>query len=208
MLSESGIDAGNQVTSIIKVNDVGNVTGYQVELSESGKWKGSYMIVKTIKNGQINQFDMKDVTLTNPGASTLKYDSSPSGFNVNPTNLSNANAIPKGGNTVSEVDSLQVNISGTIGTTFGGFNKGFELASNNVFDGYTEDTDNDVIAFFSQYNSESVNAGIAETDFTASSTTSGDSNGISVNNANGGLILPQEKNSKFNLYRKFNFYFI
>jgi len=200
MLSETGVDAGNQVTSVIKVNDVGNVTGYQIELAESGKFKGSYMIIKTIKNGQINQFDMKDVVLTNPGASTLKYDSSPSGFNVNPTNLSNsANSMNKsdfGQKYASDSEIFTVNSSGTIGTSTGGFNKGFELAANGVFDGYSEDDDSDVIAYFSQYNSDSSNIGNPETDFTASSSSTGDSNGINVNDPNGGLILPQEKRSK------------
>lgn len=41
MLSESGIDAGSQLMQIVKVNDVGRVTGYQIELTEPGKWKGN-----------------------------------------------------------------------------------------------------------------------------------------------------------------------
>lgn len=209
MLSESGVDAGNQVTSVVKVNDVGNVTGYQIELAEAGKFKGSYMIIKTIKNGQINQFDMKDVVLTNPGSSTLKYDSSPSGFNINPTNLSNGgNSMNKndfGQKYSSDSEIFTVNSSGTIGTTSGGFNKGFELAANGVFDGYSEDDDSDVIAYFSQYNSDSANIGNPETDFTASSSATGDSNGINVNDPNGGLILPQEKRSKNFIHLKFLF---
>jgi len=198
MFSETGIDSGNQVTSVIKVNDVGTVTGYQIELAESGKWKGAYMIIKTIKNGQINQFDMKDVLLTNPGASTLKYDSSPSGFNVNPTNLSNSNSLPKasGSQYVPDTDNFSVNSNGTIGKTTGGFNQVFELAANNVFDGNSQDDDNDLIAFFSQYNSDSPSSGNGETDFTASSSSSGDTSGINVNDPYGGLILPQEKKSK------------
>lgn len=110
MLSENGIEAGNQVTSVVKVNDVGPVTGYQIEVSEPGKWKGSYMIIKTIKNGEINQFDLKDVALVNPGSSSIKFDSSPSGFNVNPTNLSNSIGIAKTTSSqyVSETEYYQV----------------------------------------------------------------------------------------------------
>lgn len=199
MLSETGIDAGSQVTAVVKVNDVGNVSGYQIELTEPGKWKGSYMIIKTIKNGQVNQFDLKDVSLVNPGASSFKFDSSPSGFFVNPTNLSNSSSQGKSSSSpqyVSESSYYRVNSSGTIGITTGGFNKGFELASNGVFDGNVEDDDNDVIAFFTQYNSDSDSAGIPETDFTASSSATGDANGINVNDPNGGLILPQERRSK------------
>jgi len=198
MLSESGIEAGNQVTSVVKVNDVGAVTGYQCELTESGKWKGSYMIIKTIKNGQVNQFDLKDVALVNPGTSSIKYDSSPSSLNVNPANLSDSNANPKGSiaQYVSTTENYQVNTRGSIGKTSGGFNKGFELAANAVFDGFADDdTDNNYISFFTQYNNDSESAGRPETDFTGSSSATGDANGINVNNCNGGLILPQEKKS-------------
>lgn len=111
MLSESGIEAGNLVTSVIKVNDVGPVTGYQMELSEPGKWKGSYMIIKTIKNGQINQFDLKEVALVNPGTNSFRFDASPSGFNLNPSNLSNSSVIPKSSQKqyVSDMEYYQVN---------------------------------------------------------------------------------------------------
>jgi hypothetical protein len=198
MLSESGIEAGSEITSVIKVNDVGKVSGYIIELTELGKWKGSYMIIKTIKNGQISQFDLKDVALVYPGTSTVKYDSSPSNFNVNPTNLSNSAVMPKVSKSqyVSESSYYQVNSSGTIGITTGGFNKGFDLAANGVFDGYSDDDDNDLIAYFTQYNSDSESVGKVETDFTASSSVSGDANGMNVNDAQGGLILPQERKSK------------
>lgn len=202
MLSETGIEAGNQVTSIVKVNDVGTVTGYTLELAEPGKWKGSYMIIKTIKNGQINQFDLKEVALVNPGSSTIKYDSTPSGFFVNPTNLSNSSQVSQSSSSqyVSESSYYMVNSSGSIGTTTGGFNMGFNLAANGVYDGYTQDDDNDVIAYFTHYASEIENTGKVETDFIASSSATGDTNGINVNDPYGGLILPQE--------RKSNFYFI
>lgn len=66
-----------------------------------------------------------------------------------------------------------------------------------MFDGHSDDDDNDVIAFFTQYNNDPDSAGRPETDFTANSSVSGDAHGIDVNDPYGGLIFPQERKSNF-----------
>lgn len=154
------------------------------------------MIIKTIKTGDVQQFDLKDVSLTNPGASIIKFDSSTSNVNVNPTNLSNNNSIPRATTVGNAPDSndFHVNSFGTIGVTVGGFSKAFEYAAHSVFEGHvSNDDDADAIAYFSNYHNEAYASLSVDTDFTASSSASGDANGINVNNPYGGLILPQDR---------------
>lgn len=79
MLSETGISIGSMAQSIIKANEIGKLTGYKLKITEKGKFKGSYLIVKTIRTGLVDQFDIKDVNLENPGSDSVMYDSAPNG---------------------------------------------------------------------------------------------------------------------------------
>lgn len=74
MFSETGAEINSQITNTIKIIDVGNITGYQIKLAENGKWKGSFMLIKTIKTNQVKQFDLKDVVIENPGKDFYKFD--------------------------------------------------------------------------------------------------------------------------------------
>jgi hypothetical protein len=74
MFSEIGAEINSQITNTIKIIDVGKITGYQIKLAENGRWKGSFMIIKTIKTNQVKQFDLKDVMIENPGKDFYKFD--------------------------------------------------------------------------------------------------------------------------------------
>ena len=74
MFSETGSEINSQITNTIKINDIGKITGYQIKLAENGTWKGSFMLIKTIKTNKVKQFDLKDVTIENPGKDFYKYD--------------------------------------------------------------------------------------------------------------------------------------
>ena len=174
MFSETGAEAGSQIQSVIKVNDLGEITGYYLEMTDPGKWKGSYMIVKTIKNGNINQFDLKDVTLINPGLNFKKFDSSPS-------------PDKKSDDSGPEDDSLKLNDKGLIGKSKGGFNK---LMNSIVED---NDDENDTIKSFAKYETGEDSKDII--DFNASATVSADSKGLNVNKV-GGVIESEEEKSK------------
>lgn len=165
MLSESGAEAGSQITTVIKVNDLSEITGYYIELTEPGKWKGSYMIVKTIKNGIVNQFDMKEVALVNPGLSFKKFDSSPQ---------------PNEGDiTGGEDNSLKVNEKGLIGKSKGGFNNLINIPEAKP------DDINDTIKKFTKYEAGDDAKDII--DFNASASVSADANGLNINKV-GGVI--------------------
>jgi hypothetical protein len=74
MFSETGAEKNSQIQNTIKIHDVGRITGYLIKLAEHGKWKGSYMLVKTIQTNLVKQFDLKDVVLENPGKDFYKFD--------------------------------------------------------------------------------------------------------------------------------------
>lgn len=75
MLSENGIQIGSSVENAVKIIDIGKVSGYRIKISEKGKFKGSHLIVKTIRTGSVDQFDLKDVLLENPGNNLFSFDS-------------------------------------------------------------------------------------------------------------------------------------
>lgn len=108
MLSETGIQIGSQTSYVIKSKDIGKLTGYKLKITEKGKFKASFLIVKTIRTGLIDQFDIKDVNLENPGNDSIMYDSSPN------TNKNTNFAFDK-----DEMDKPKMNT---------GFNKLFEDA--------------------------------------------------------------------------------
>lgn len=173
MFSETGAEAGSQVQTVIKVEDLGDITGYYLELTDPGKWKGAFMIVKTIKNGNLKQFDLKDVALNNPGLNFKKFDSSPE---------------PESGeNSPSGDDSLKVNEKGLIGKGKGGFNNLINIPEEK------EDDENDTIKNFAKY--ETGEDGKDIIDFNASAVVSADSKGLNINKV-GGIIDPVEEKSK------------
>jgi hypothetical protein len=182
MLSETGAEAGSQTVKVIKVDDLGDITGYYLELTDPGKWKGSYMIVKTIKNGAINQFDLKDVALSNPVLPSKKFDSSPE---------------PESGASAPADDSLKVNEKGLIGKSKGGFNSLINIPEEK------DDDENDTIKEFAKYATGDDNAKDI-VDFNASATVSADAKGLNVNKV-GGIIDMSESKSKFYKIHKSNY---
>ena len=171
MLSETGAEAGSQTQTVIKVDELGDITGYYLELTDPGKWKGSYMIVKTIKNGNINQFDLKDVTLTNPGLPSKKFDSSPE---------------PATGENAPDDESLKVNEKGLIGKGKGGFNNLVNIPEEK------DDDENDTIKEFAKYDTGDDNAKDI-VDFNASASVSADAAGLNVNKVGGVIEMSEAK---------------
>ena len=176
MFSETGAEAGSQITTVIKVDDLGGITGYYLEITDPGKWKGAYMIVKIIKNGNINQFDLKDVSLVNPGLNSKKFDSSPQ-----PTE--------NGGG--PEDDSLKVNEKGLIGKSKGGFNNLINIPEEK------DDDENDTIKSFAKYEAGEDSKDII--DFNASASVSADAKGMNINKVGGVIEQSEEKSKILNL---------
>ncbi len=191
MLSDKGCGAGNQITSIIKINDVGNITGYQIELAEKGKWKGSYLIIKKIKDGELKQFDCKDVYLTNPGINNFKYDPSQNRLIVNSSNLAGINNL----NQKNNYEFLSLNDEGIIGKT-GSPNKNFDLADIENLEGDNQDDGSDAISLFSKYESDKRKKSNKYYDLNSSTSATLDSNVINLKENNLGVISSQEKQGK------------
>ena len=182
MFSENGASINSKITNVIKIKDVGKISGYQIRLSESGKWKGAHMITKNIKSGEVSQFDLKDVIIENPGKDFYKYDS-------------NAGAVS------AEVSGeIRIGASGTTAFSSGGFAKIFSMANdifgNNEGDKEQED-DDEGLTELTQEASETASSSSNE-----GSLDSGVSSGVNPNDPNGGLIEQAEKKSKF--YRNFD----
>lgn len=95
MLTETGIGIGAQVIGVIKTKELGKITGYKIEISEPGKFKGSYLLVKDIKSGLISTFDLKEVNLENPIKNSFSYDSEPRDKPENISNLDRNDKKPK-----------------------------------------------------------------------------------------------------------------
>ena len=172
MFSESGLEEGSQEQNVVRVNDLGEITGYYLEMTDPGKWKGGFMIVKTIKTEEMKTFDLKDVSLVNPGLNSKKFDSSPS-----------AEKKAENGGNVNE--SLKVNEKGLIGKSTGGFKNLIDLVQEEKED------ENDVIKSFTKYESGDDSKDIV--DYSATASVSGDSSGLDINKV-GGLIDPKEIN--------------
>lgn len=185
ILSETGAEAGSQTTTVVKVNDLGTITGYYLEMTEPGKWKGSYMIVKTIKNESLVTFDLKDIQLINPGLSSKKFDISPKKEN--------------GASAGEEDESLKLNDKGLIGKTTGGFSNLIKIPEDK------DDDENDTIKKFSKYESGEEAKDII--DFSASVAVSEDSKGLNINKV-GGIIDQSEIKSKILIYLFLLFYLI
>jgi len=180
MFSETGAEMNSQMTNIVKIKDVGNVSGYQIRLAETGKWKGGHMLIKNIKTGVVSQYDLKDVMIENPGKDFYKYDSSP--------------------NSVTSQASMQMKTAsqGTISFSSGGFLKIFssatEVFGNEGGDKNQED-DDEGLTELTQEASETATVGSSEGSLDA-----GVSSGTNANDPYGGLIEKAEKKSKiFNL---------
>lgn len=176
MLSESGAESGSEITTVVKVNDLGTITGYYLEVTEPGKWKGSFMIVKTIKNDKTAQFDLKDIQLSNPGLSFKKFDTAPK---ANP-------------NAREEDNSLKVNDKGLIGKTTGGFADLIKIPEEKA------DDPNDSISKFSKYETEANKPDIV--DYNSSVVTSEDSKGNNINKVGGLIDQFETKGKKNNIY--------
>lgn len=175
MFSDTGAQPGSQIQTVIKIDDLGEITGYYLELTDPGKWKGAYMIVKTIKNGNLKQFDLKEVALVNPGLNFKKFDSAPE---------------PEGDNGASsDDDSLKVNEKGLIGKSKGGFNNLINIPEEK------EDDENDTIKNFSKYETGDDNAKDI-IDFNASVVATADSKGLNVNKVGGIINQADTKSNK------------
>ena len=74
MLTESGLQIGSSVVNTIKINDIGKVSGFKIKITEKGKFGGSYLIIKSFRTGLVYQFDLKDVSLENPGNDSFSLD--------------------------------------------------------------------------------------------------------------------------------------
>lgn len=48
LLSENGFKVGKTKTKKMFINDVGEITGFKLKLSENGKWKPSLVVVKNL----------------------------------------------------------------------------------------------------------------------------------------------------------------
>lgn len=181
MLSESGAADNSQVKEIIKIKDVGNVTGYQIRLPEKGKWKGLHMIIKPIKTGMVSQFDLKDVFIKNPGKDFFKYD------------ISEQNGLLKMASSSSSSNSNSQFSTSSI--SFGGFSRMFEYATQFAFSVIkTQASDDDKglteITFDSSDGTHFVREGSLD---------KGDSSSLNPHNTDGGLIEIQEKKGNFYL---------
>lgn len=178
MYSQNGLDTGSQNTSVIKVDDLGDISGYYLELAETGKWRGKHLIVKTIKNGNLKQFDLKDIVLKNPGNSFYKFDS------LEKDRKNSENDGDDGNND----NDLKVNEKGLIGKSKGGLNNLLNLLKEE------KDDENDTIKNFAKYEGDDENPKDI-IDFNASVTASVDSKGLNMNKV-GGLINTLEEKGK------------
>lgn len=180
MFSETGCELNSQMTNIIKVKDVGKITGYQVRLAEYGKWRGAHMIIKSIKTGTVTQFDLKDVAIENPGKDFYKFDTSSKFIFNQATNPQN-----KG-------DS-----SGTASFSSGGFSKIFESAADLFSDSSENEEEEEDDEGLTELSEES---SLTNTIFgsNAGSLDLGVSTGINPNDAYGGLLEQKEKKSNLN----------
>jgi len=182
MFSENGARVNSQITNTIKIKDVGKVTGYQIKLTENGKLKGSYMIIKNIKTGTISQFDLKDVVLENPGRDFYKYDSSPS---------TNENSIEK-----------KSPVEGKTARSSNGFSKLFDMVENSFNNkDNSEEDDDDGLLELTQEVSDNNQAGNNQATLEV-----GVSEGVNVHDPNGGLLDINEKKSKINIFYKYYFH--
>jgi hypothetical protein len=173
MFSEIGAETNSQISNTIKIIDVGNLTGYQIKLAENGRWKGSYMIIKTIKTNKINQFDLKDVMLENPGKDFYKFDIEKK---VKIPNIENNNNPSEG----------------TSNSSTGGFSEVFDNADD-IFDESNEDEEeNDGLTELNQDNQQDIPAnGSIE-----SVLDSGISSDLNSNDPDGGFFNQKEKKGK------------
>jgi hypothetical protein len=182
MLSETGVQIGSQAQSLIKTKDIGKLTGYKLKITEKGKFKGSYLIIKTIRNGLLDQFDIKDVNLESPGNDSVLYDSA-----------ANSNKDQKFHLDKEEMDKPKMNT---------GFNKLFDDAEK-LFD--KEGADNDKA-------NEDDDDGLITFTTSSSDVAQQMPNGLdyavngefNIHNPDGGLMEEKEKrgiNQKINFFR-------
>lgn len=178
MFSETGAEINSQITNTIKINDVGKITGYQIKLAENGRWKGSFMIIKTIKTNVVKQFDLKDVVIENPGKDFYKYD------------------IERKNRHIVQVNNNSNENGGTHSFSTGGFNDLFEAAEE-MFDESKDhlSEDDDGLTDLVQDNQQEVpqNAG------TNGVLDTGISSDLNSNDPDGGYIEKKEKKGKLKL---------
>jgi len=191
MLSETGIAIGSMAQNIIKTRkDIGKLTGYKLKITEKGKFKGSYLVVKTIMTGLVDQFDIKDVNLENPGKDYFIYDSAPIGDKDEKMLLEK-----------EEADKPKIHSA---------FSKLFENADKLLFDNKeavgkdnisNEDEEDDGLISFAPSSTDAaqqMSAGLE----------SGVNGEFNIHNPDGGLMDEKEKRGEFNIKLVFLIYLL
>jgi hypothetical protein len=170
MFSETGAETNSQISNTIKIIDVGDITGYQIKLAENGKWKGSFMLIKTIKTNKIKQFDLKDVMLENPGKDFYKFDIEKKIKNQNIETNNNSNG-------------------GTNASSTGGFSELFESAEEIFEENSETEEENDGLTELNQDNQQDTpkNGG------TEAVLDTGISSDVNSNDPDGGYLDQKEK---------------
>ncbi len=66
-LSHSGIEDGGIITSSMFLDDIGKITGFEMEIFEEGSFSFKYLSIKNTITDDFEEFKVGQVTLTNPG---------------------------------------------------------------------------------------------------------------------------------------------
>ena len=132
MFSDIGLKSGSSVTKTLFVNDIGDISGYQLQLGSHGKWKPSYIMIKKAAGTTTSSFDLTDQDLVAPGKDTLKYDSN-----------DHSEQTVSSSSTQQTRVSMMVNSDGNVNTSDAGFLKAFEEAANVQDNDESPDDDGD-----------------------------------------------------------------
>lgn len=181
MLSESGIQIGSSVESSLRFKDVGKLSGFKIKISEKGKFKGSHMLVKTIRTGAVEQFDLKDVSLENPGNNLFSFDSAAGRNNNDKENDKDSLNKPKSETGFTKLFDEAENL----------FDKN---ASDNARKSEENDEDDDGLITFTPSNSDASQQQPSGLD-------NGASGELNLHNPDGGLMEEKEKRGKLNKRR-------
>jgi hypothetical protein len=132
MFSDMGLKAGSTISKRLFINDIGEISGYQLKLGNQGKWKPAYIMIKKTSGATTSSFDLSDQELVSPGKETLRYDSN-----------ERSEQIVSSGSSSQTTVSMAVDHDGNVNTSDAGFLKAFEEAANSLNNDELPDEDGD-----------------------------------------------------------------
>jgi hypothetical protein len=182
LFSENGAEKGSVITKIISLNDIGIVSGYELKINGKCKWRPSFINVKTMSSGEIVTFELDDVLLISPGNETLKFDTNDT---KSTTSMMNAS-----GNIDSQSSGVWSQVAEVIKKQNEMQQGGYHDEDQDCPTRKSENTYGEYQEIFEDGGPNSNNQAAM------SSSSSGFSSGLNINDCNGGLIHGNEKRGK------------